>query len=83
MAYVDIIYEKEDGVAWITINRPQVYNAIRARTGAELAEALADAGSDNAVRAVVLSGAGPNAFCSGQDQSFEPRSQRRRGAHRQ
>lgn len=70
MAFVDIIYEKEDGVAWVTINRPQVYNAIRARTTAEMADALADAGSDNSIRVVVISGAGPNAFCSGQDQSF-------------
>lgn len=71
MAYVDIIYEKEDGVAWITINRPQVYNAIRARTATEMASALADAGADNSVRVVVISGAGPNAFSSGQDQSFD------------
>lgn len=71
MAYVDIIYGKEAGVAWITINRPQAYNAMRARTNAELADALADAGADNSVRAVVISGAGPNAFSSGQDQSFD------------
>ena len=71
MAYVDIIYEKENGVAWLTINRPQVYNALRARTGTEMADALADAGEDDSVRAVVISGAGPNAFCSGQDQSFD------------
>jgi 2-ketocyclohexanecarboxyl-CoA hydrolase len=71
MKYVDIIYEKEDGVAWITVNRPQVYNAIRARTSAEMDDALLDAGRDNSVRAVVISGAGPNAFGAGQDQSFD------------
>jgi dihydroxynaphthoic acid synthetase len=71
MGYVDIIYEKEDGVAWITVNRPQVYNAMRARTNQELADALLNAGSDNSIRVVVISGAGPNAFGSGQDQSFD------------
>jgi naphthoate synthase len=71
MKYVDIIYEKENGVAWITVNRPQVYNAIRARTSAEMDDALLDAGRDNSIRVVVISGAGPNAFGAGQDQSFD------------
>lgn len=71
MPYVDIIYEKEDGIAWITVNRPHVYNAMRARTNQELVDALLDAGGDNSIRAVVLSGSGPNAFGAGQDQSFD------------
>jgi len=70
--YVDIVYEKEEnGIAWITVNRPHVYNAMRARTNQELVHALRDAGSDNDVRVVVLSGTGPNAFGAGQDQSFD------------
>ena len=71
MGYVDIVYEKENGIAWITVNRPQVYNAMRARTNREMTEALLDAGSDNSIRVVVLAGAGPNAFGAGQDQSFD------------
>ncbi len=71
MGYVDIVYEKEDGVAWLTVNRPHTYNAMRARTTREMAHALLDAGDDNAIRAVVIAGSGPNAFGSGQDQSFD------------
>ncbi len=68
MAYTDILYEKRDGVAWITINRPEVRNAFRTRTVAELTEAFTDARWDPAVGVVVLTGAGDKAFCSGGDQ---------------
>jgi len=68
MAYTDILYEKQDGVAWITINRPEVRNAFRTRTVAELTEAFTDARWDPAVGVVVLTGAGDKAFCSGGDQ---------------
>ena len=69
MRFVDILYVKSEAVAWITINRPEVYNALRGRTTDELVEALKDAGADGGVRVIVISGAGPNAFCSGRDQS--------------
>ena len=68
MKFIDIIYEKADGIAWLTINRPEVYNAIRGRTTDEMGVALKDAGNDDSVRVVVISGSGPNAFCSGRDQ---------------
>jgi 2-ketocyclohexanecarboxyl-CoA hydrolase len=68
MAYADILYEKNEGVAWITINRPQVRNAFRTRTVRELTEAFMDARWDPAVGVVVLTGAGDKAFCSGGDQ---------------
>jgi len=68
MDYTDILVEKRDGVAWITINRPQVRNAFRTRTVAELTEALVDARWDPTVGVVVLTGAGDKAFCSGGDQ---------------
>ena len=68
MQFTDIIYNKDDGIAWLTINRPEVYNAIRGRTTDEMAVALKDAGNDPAIRVMVLSGSGPNAFCSGRDQ---------------
>jgi len=68
MAYADILYEKNDGVAWITINRPQVRNAFRTRTVRELTEAFGDARWDPIVGVVVLTGAGDKAFCSGGDQ---------------
>jgi naphthoate synthase len=68
MTYTDILYEQKDGVAWITINRPEVRNAFRTRTVAELTAAFEDARWDPAVGVVVLTGAGDKAFCSGGDQ---------------
>ncbi len=68
MAYTDILYEKKDGVAWITINRPEVRNAFRTQTVAELTDAFEDARWDPSIGVVVLTGAGDKAFCSGGDQ---------------
>ena len=68
MAFTDILYEKTDGIAWITINRPEVRNAFRTRTVRELTEAFEDARWDRSVGVVVLTGAGDRAFCSGGDQ---------------
>jgi naphthoate synthase len=68
MAYTDILYEKKSGVAWITINRPEVRNAFRTITVAELTDAFVDARWDPAIGVVVLTGAGDRAFCSGGDQ---------------
>lgn len=68
MELVDVLYEKENGVAKITINRPQVYNAFRGRTIQELIWAFRDAWDDNRIGAVILTGAGEKAFCVGGDQ---------------
>lgn len=68
MTYTDILYEKKDGVAWITINRPEVRNAFRTRTVHELIEAFTEARFDPEVGVVVLTGAGDKAFCAGGDQ---------------
>jgi naphthoate synthase len=68
VTYTDILYAKTDGVAWITINRPEVRNAFRTRTVAELTDAFLDARWDPAVGVAVLTGAGDRAFCSGGDQ---------------
>jgi len=68
MTYTDILCDKKNGVAWITINRPQVRNAFRTRTVAELTDAFEDARFDRTVGVVVLTGAGDKAFCSGGDQ---------------
>jgi len=70
--YVDIRYEKsaapEEGIAKITIARPEVRNAFRPRTIIEISRALQDAREDTAVGAIVLTGEGYDAFCSGGDQ---------------
>lgn len=65
----DILYEKRDGVARITINRPKVYNAFRAQTCEEIIAAMKDADHDRSVGVVVITGAGDKAFCTGGDQS--------------
>ncbi|MFQ5458413.1 MAG: enoyl-CoA hydratase-related protein, partial [Myxococcota bacterium] len=64
----DLLYDKKEGVARITINRPERRNAFRARTVTELLAAFQDAWDDAGVGVVVLTGAGDKAFCSGGDQ---------------
>jgi naphthoate synthase len=64
----DVLYTKDGGIAWVTINRPERRNAFRGRTVRELVECFRDAWRDRAVGVVVLTGAGDKAFCSGGDQ---------------
>src|SRR5216110_1546634 len=66
--YGDIRYEVADGIAKLTICRPEVRNAFRPRTLFELQDALERARSDPTVGVIVLTGEGPQAFCSGGDQ---------------
>jgi 2-ketocyclohexanecarboxyl-CoA hydrolase len=65
----DVLYCSAAGVATITINRPEKYNALRGRTCDELIDALHRAGWDKSVGVIVLTGAGDKAFCTGGDQS--------------
>jgi naphthoate synthase len=66
--YTDIVYETAEGIAKITINRPEVRNAFRPTTLFELADAFAAARDDSTIGVIVLTGAGTEAFCSGGDQ---------------
>ncbi|AGP30030.1 enoyl-CoA hydratase-related protein [Corynebacterium terpenotabidum] len=66
-AFEDITYERRNAAAVITINRPQRYNAFRARTVEELIKAFKMAWADHGVQSVILTGAGDKAFCSGGD----------------
>jgi naphthoate synthase len=67
--FKDIRYERtKDGIAKITINRPEVRNAFRPQTVAELKEAFDLARDDGEIGVVILTGEGPDAFCSGGDQ---------------
>ena len=66
--YEDIRYELADGIAKITIDRPEVRNAFRPETLIEMSEALERAREDTEVGVIVLTGDGPLAFCSGGDQ---------------
>src|SRR5437762_14332496 len=67
MGYENLIYEKKDGIAWITFNRPKVLNALNRKTVEELREALTDARDDASVRVLILRGAGEKAFVAGAD----------------
>jgi naphthoate synthase len=73
-SYTDIKYEKgmpgtdTEGIAKITINRPEVRNAFRPLTVQEMQNALNDARDDSSIGVIVLTGEGPDAFCSGGDQ---------------
>ena len=71
--YKDIIYEKMDGIAKISINRPEVRNAFRPETVSEMYNAFANAREDQSIGVILLTGKGPSkdgkyAFCSGGDQ---------------
>lgn len=68
--YEDIIYEVGEGIARITINRPERRNAFRPQTLFELSDAFERARDDIQVGAIILTGAGPDAFCSGGDQKI-------------
>ncbi len=82
MQFQDLLYEVRNGVAWITINRPDKMNAFRGTTCDELIRALNKAGYDKDVGAIVLAGAGDRAFCTGGDQSAHDGSLRRARHHR-
>lgn len=65
--FEDVLYEKTNGVAKITINRPEVLNALRRQTYEELEVAFTDAADDSEIGVIVLTGAGDRAFSSGGD----------------
>src|SRR6202022_3738966 len=66
--YQDVIYETSNGIAKITINRPEVRNAFRPTTVMEMSKAFEAARDDPKIGVVILTGAGTEAFCSGGDQ---------------
>ncbi|HVP07394.1 MAG TPA: 1,4-dihydroxy-2-naphthoyl-CoA synthase, partial [Candidatus Acidoferrum sp.] len=68
--YTDIKYHKAEGIAKITINRPEVRNAFRPLTVFEMSQALNDAREDESIGVVILTGEGDKAFCSGGDQKI-------------
>ncbi len=67
--FEDILYHHAEGIAKITINRPHVHNAFRPETVMELIQAFRHAHLDPAIGAIILTGAGDKAFCSGGDQT--------------
>ncbi|MDD2580703.1 MAG: enoyl-CoA hydratase-related protein [Desulfuromonadaceae bacterium] len=88
MKFKDLLIEKCDGITTLTINRPQVLNALNSEVVGELECALCELDLDSAVRAVVLTGAGEKAFVAGADikemsqlSAFEAHDFARRGQH--
>src|SRR5688572_27856446 len=64
-----LLYEEVDGVAWVTLNRPEVHNAFNARMQHELREVWTGMRRNDDVRVAVLTGAGDRAFCTGIDRA--------------
>jgi naphthoate synthase/2-ketocyclohexanecarboxyl-CoA hydrolase len=71
----DLLFESKDGTAWITLNRPDVLNALRHQTYSELLKTIDFCADDHEIGVIVITGAGDRAFCSGGDV----RGQRNRG----
>jgi enoyl-CoA hydratase len=69
MVYENILYEKKDGIAYITFNRPKVLNALNRKTVEELHHSLIDARDDSSVRVLILAGTGERSFVAGADIS--------------
>jgi enoyl-CoA hydratase len=67
MPYENLLYEKRDGIAFITFNRPKVLNALNRKTVEELRDVLLDVRDDAAVRTLILTGAGEKSFVAGAD----------------
>ncbi len=68
LEFEDILYHHAEGIARITINRPEVHNAFRPETVQEMMQAFAHAHQDPEIGVIILTGAGDRAFCSGGDQ---------------
>lgn len=65
--YENLLYDLADGICRITLNRPQVYNALSPGLIRDITAAVENAGADDSVRVIVITGAGDKAFCSGAD----------------
>ncbi len=70
MAYENLLYEKRDGIGFITFNRPKVLNALNRQTTEELDHLLASVRADDEVRVLILTGAGEKAFVAGADIGY-------------
>lgn len=71
--YEDILFEKLEGIAKITINRPKVYNAFRPKTNNEMLDAFRICRERQDIGVIILTGIGDKAFCSGGDQNYKGR----------
>src|SRR3954471_2924893 len=67
LTLANVLYEKRDAIAYVTVNRPKVLNALNTPTWKDLRTAFVDARDDTAIRGVILTGAGDKAFIAGAD----------------
>src|ERR1700758_1066636 len=67
LTLANVLYEKRDAIAYVTVNRPKVLNALNTPTWKDLRTAFEDARADVTVRGVILTGAGNKAFVAGAD----------------
>ena len=67
MGFENLLYEKKDGIGFITFNRPKVLNALNRKMVEELQQALLDARADDGVRVIIMTGAGEKSFVAGAD----------------
>ncbi len=65
--YSHVLMKKEDGIMWLTLNRPEMRNALDAKTLLEIDSAISDAEMDNEIRVIVIQGAGGKSFAAGAD----------------
>src|SRR2546423_11408690 len=65
--FENVLYDKRDGIAYVTVNRPKALNALNTPTWRDLRAAFEDAGDDAAIRGAILTGAGDKAFIAGAD----------------
>lgn len=79
ITYRDVLYEERDGVATVTLNRPEALNAIRVGMYEEIADAILRAGWNRDIGVIVLTGAGERAFCVGGDTSDKKSERKGRG----
>src|SRR6202142_968609 len=68
-ALANVLYEKKGSIAYVTVNRPKVLNALNTPTWSDLRKVFEDARDDAAIRGVILTGAGDKAFIAGADIS--------------
>lgn len=81
MEFKNTLYEKSEGIATITINRPQALNALNEETLKEISSRIADAKQDENIRVIVFTGAGDRAFCAGADLNMMKGKSAYKGMH--
>lgn len=81
MEFKNTLYDKKNGIATITINRPQALNALNEETLREISSRLADARNDNDTKVIVITGAGDRAFCAGADLNVMKEATAYEGMH--